>query len=282
MLMHSLNRNHENTSEKIILKVLGSGTCVPSAARFPASYFIQPHATSGGWMLDMGSGSLQRLEQAGESYQTLERIFISHAHPDHTSSIIPLMQALQHTPDYTRTDNLTVYGPDTVREYLELHFSITPTLRPEFPFEFIVLDEGSAITDDAWQLRSLAMNHGTSTLGFRFTIGRCILVYGADSGPSPAIADLARDADLLILEASFPQGKPSTQHLTTTEAGQIAKDAGVAQLLLTHLYPEIDQMSTTQREAEVRAGGFTGDIIFAEDLMELQVTGGNHQTHNNT
>lgn len=259
------------TTEGIVVTVLGSGTCVPSAERFPASYFVQPSALLGGWMIDIGSGALQRLAQAGGSYQTLERVFISHVHPDHTGSLIPLLQALKHTPGYTKTDTLTVYGPETVWKYLELHLNYTPALRPEFPFEFVVLDHGSEISGTNWQLTSLAMRHSSRALGFRFTVGGCIMAYGADSGPCAAIVDLAQGADLLILEASFPNSQPSELHLTTTEAGEIAKDASVRRLLLTHLYPEVAQMNPEQREAEVRAGGFTGEVLFAEDLMELHV-----------
>ena len=255
----------------IIVKVLGSGTCVPSATRFPASYFVQPATSTGSWMLDIGPGALQRLEQSGESYQALKRVFISHVHPDHTNSLIPLLQALQHTPGYTHTESLTVYGPQIVLKYLELQLDFAPALRPDFPFEFVVLEDGTEVSETNWRLVSLAMRHDDQALGFRLTVGDCTLAYGADSGPCNAIVDLAQDADMLILEASFPRSRPSETHLTTTDAGEIARDARVRRLLLTHLYPEVANMSVAQRNAEVRAGGFTGELLFAEDLMELHI-----------
>ena len=261
------------TCAEIVVKVLGSGTCVPSAARFPSSYFLQTTGSVGGWMMDIGPGALQRLAQAGESYKDLERVFISHIHPDHTASLIPLLQALKYTPDSMRTKLLTVYGPEMVLKYLELHLDFTPTLRPDFPFEFVVLKDGSEISESNWRLVSLEMRHGDQTLGFRLTVEDCTLAYGADSGYCESIVDLAKGADLLILEASFPKSQPSEMHLTTTDAGNIATAAQVPRLMLTHLYPEVAHMPKVQREAEVRESGFTGDVIFAEDLMEVHVRG---------
>lgn len=224
-------------------------------------------------MLDIGPGALQRLAQAGESYKELQHILVSHAHPDHTSSLIPLLQALKYTPGYTHTNSLTLYGPETVWKYLEVCLNFAPELRPEFPFEFVILDDGSEICKHNWHLGIRAMRHNCHALGFRFTVGGCTIVYGADSGPCRAIVDLAQGADLLILEASFPKSEPSELHLTTAEAGEIARAARVSQLLLTHLYPHVSQMGVLQREAEVREGGFSGKVIFAEDLMELHIRG---------
>ncbi len=253
------------------VKVLGSGTCVPSASRFPPSYFIKPAVPSDEWLLDVGTGALQRLAQAGESYKSLNSIFISHIHTDHIASLLPLLQALNFTPGFKRVEPLVVYAPDTVKQYLELNLSFAPTLRPSFPFDFVALTDGSEITKNGWRLVSRKMRHSTPTVGFRFTLNMCTLVYGADTEPCNEIVELSQDADLLILESSFPKGRPSSGHLTTVQAGEIAKTANAKRLLLSHLYPEIGKLSKEQQEAEVRLSGFSGEVIFAEDLMTLEI-----------
>ena len=60
--------------------------------------------------------------------------------------------------------------------------------------------------------------------------------------------DLARGADLLVLEAANPFKVPG--HLTPAEAGRLAAQAGVARLLLTHFYPPCDAVDVVALAAQ--------------------------------
>ena len=253
------------------LGVLGSGTCVPSASRYPASYLVQPEIDAGGWLLDIGAGSLQRLAQLGVSYFSLQAVFVSHAHPDHIGGLSSLFQALNFTPGFSRKDRLTIYGPASVGDYIELHLRFTPGLRPVFPYRFVVVEEQSELHTEGCHILAKELRHSAPTIGFRFDFGSCVLAYGADTEPCDAIVELGSKSDLLILEASYPKSKPCAGHLTTFQAGQIAHAAGARAVLLTHLYPEVASMDRAEREDQVREGGFTGQLIIAEDLLTLQI-----------
>ncbi len=67
------------------------------------------------------------------------------------------------------------------------------------------------------------------------------LVYCTDTVFSEAAVELARGADLLIHESTFAHAEAEmafqTQHSTRTMAAQTAAEAGVGQLVLTHLSP---------------------------------------------
>jgi ribonuclease BN (tRNA processing enzyme) len=76
------------------------------------------------------------------------------------------------------------------------------------------------------------------------------------------LREFAADADLLLAEASFADEVPpeSAAHLSSAkQAGQLAAEAGVGQLVLTHLFP------STDNEAAVRAAAasYAGPIAVA-------------------
>jgi ribonuclease BN (tRNA processing enzyme) len=84
--------------------------------------------------------------------------------------------------------------------------------------------------------------HYLPTWGARLTAGGAVLVYSADSGPTPALVELAREADLFLCEATLltrDEEEAVPGHLTAAEAGTIAQAAGARRLLLTHLWPEL-------------------------------------------
>ena len=57
------------------------------------------------------------------------------------------------------------------------------------------------------------------------------------------LVGFAKNADLLICESSLlqEQSEKAKSHLTAFQAGEIAKEANVKQLLITHFWPEIDK-----------------------------------------
>lgn len=67
------------------------------------------------------------------------------------------------------------------------------------------------------------------------------VVYCTDTTYCETAVELARDADVLIHEATFSQADVKnayrSMHSTATMAAQVARTAGVAQLILTHLSP---------------------------------------------
>lgn len=70
------------------------------------------------------------------------------------------------------------------------------------------------------------------------------VTYCTDTRPVPVIAEQAKDADLFICEGMY--GEPEKEakareykHMTMKEAAQLAKEAGAAELWLTHYSPSL-------------------------------------------
>jgi ribonuclease BN (tRNA processing enzyme) len=259
----------KDSSLKII--ILGSGSCVPSFKRFPASYFFHPFSSKENWLVDIGEGALFRLSESGVSYKEIDRIFISHTHPDHIGALIPLLLALKYTPGFKRKKTLYIYGSDDTRKYLQINMDFAPYLVSDFPLEFISLSPGSEIKFKSCSLKTKKMKHFDPTLGYRWNFGGSVVVYGADGGFSDDLLKLSDSADLLILESSYRKDNPIDGHLTTYQAGEIAREAKAKRLMLTHFYPEVAEMKEKKILAEVRSSGYKGKIILAKDLMNLRI-----------
>ncbi|MBR1558667.1 MAG: ribonuclease Z [Clostridia bacterium] len=72
------------------------------------------------------------------------------------------------------------------------------------------------------------------------------VVYATDTRPVPAIAEAARDCDLLVLEAMYgdPDKLPravKSGHMLMEEAAHVAADAGARRLWLTHYSPAMPE-----------------------------------------
>jgi ribonuclease BN (tRNA processing enzyme) len=126
---------------------------------------------------------------------------------------------------------------------------------------------------------------------YRFETPDRVIVFTGDTGASDAVTELARGADLLVTEtASFedrmqlmirtgqwqamtPAQQVATRnqalqgHMTTEIVGQMAAQAKVKTVILTHLTyrPDGDYSS---RAAEVKKY-FSGEVLVAKDLMEF-------------
>jgi ribonuclease Z len=99
------------------------------------------------------------------------------------------------------------------------------------------------------------------------------LVYTGDTRPTDVTEEIARDADLLIHEATFASDEAdraqSTGHTTAREAGTLARRAGVKRLALTHVSSRYaGDASAIASEA---AAAFDGESVVAHDGLELDV-----------
>jgi ribonuclease BN (tRNA processing enzyme) len=119
----------------------------------------------------------------------------------------------------------------------------------------------------AGQLETRWMQHSPNAIGYRFEADGKALVYSGDTDFGEGIIQLARRADVLLLECSFPDQEKVPGHLTPSEAGKIAKLAEAKKLVLTHFYPSCDQENILAPCARQ----FQGEIVLAEDLMHLQI-----------
>ncbi|EMD40577.1 hypothetical protein CERSUDRAFT_148714 [Gelatoporia subvermispora B] len=147
------------------------------------------------------------------------------------------------------------------------------------------------------QGESVQLSDGTVLHGPERKPGRKLVILG-DTYDSSPIADLAREADILVHEATnahLPGVDPNTKdddtyesvearaksrgHSTPQMAGAFGKNIGARKLLLNHFsarYPGNDDLDEEAKKimqaiGTLAAGEFNGPVICARDLMSFDI-----------
>ncbi|MUL40624.1 ribonuclease Z [Streptomonospora sp. PA3] len=121
--------------------------------------------------------------------------------------------------------------------------------------------------------------HVTTPDGRRVHLHECavprrgqVVAFILDTAPCPAAEELARGADLAVIESTYLHSEHALAraygHLTAAQAGAIAARAGAATLVLTH-FSERYEPGDDARFRDEAATAFTGDIVVASDLQRI-------------
>ena len=227
-------------------------------------------------LLDCGPGALEAIEESGRSYRDVRRIFLTHYHPDHTLGLGRLMAALNNDRLYPEKARITLYGPEGLGDFLDNWRRLYPGTAPKRDYlESIEVAGGVVLAEGSAGIGSARVVHaGMPALAYRIEEGGRSIVYTGDTGYDGCLADLARGADLLVSECSFPDSHEADGHLTPSLVGRIAAEAAVKRVLLVHLYPQ--QFGKPSSAAVVTASvgrSFGGPVEIAEDGLEIEFDG---------
>jgi ribonuclease Z len=196
-------------------------------------------------LLDAGPAVMMQLDRVGVSPDQITHIYLSHHHGDHIlGSPIFLF--------YHRMRYLMGAQP-TLEGWLMLMETVYPGYLPKVADElaFLFLEEGmreSVPAADDISISQVQTQHAPELPAYaaRFdfastdTSPAFSVVYSGDTTPTAAVVNLARDADLLIHEATAAETLGMSGwgvHTTAREAGRIAAEAGVKALALVHRMP---------------------------------------------
>ena len=249
------------------LIVLGSGTGVPSLRRGSPAYAVK--AAGRLILLDLGSGACRALLRHDLNFSQVDVIALSHLHPDHVGDLVPFLFASHYALGYTREAPFWLLA---ARGFRDFHERLKGAFGQwvEAPQGLLRVQELSPEGPDRFEwedltIQSAPVNHIHGSLAYRLQAHGRSLVYSGDTDVSDSLVELARGADLLVLECANPFKVPG--HLTPPEAGALATRAGVARLVLTHFYPTCDEVDVTKLAAKE----FSGEIIRAEDGLRVEV-----------
>ncbi|GAA1974945.1 MBL fold metallo-hydrolase [Amycolatopsis minnesotensis] len=213
-------------------------------------------------MLDLGYATAPRLFETVDDGD-VDAVIVTHEHPDHCVDVSALGRVREYL--HAGRPRLPLYGTPGVLRVLR---ALEPRPDPETVFEFHDLAEGGRV--GPLELTALALPHHVPNHGVRLTAPGLTVAYTGDTGPSAALAELGRDADLFIAEATLSGGGPATGPrylMTAGEAGTYAAQAGARRLLLTHFWPGADRSASVAQARE----RFGGEVLAATEGMVVEL-----------
>lgn len=233
------------------LTVLGCSGGSPTRTNPASGYLVE----AGGdtlW-IDAGTGTFMELASHTDP-GSLSAVVLSHMHVDHCSDIFGLYGYLAFGP--SGTVPVPVYLPEEGAEHLAEFARAGEEHVFNSVLDFTTVQPGDEVSIGATTLAFGRAVHPVPALVTRVTSGRISLTYSGDTGPGSDLVALARDADLLLCEASLAGERDAAAypyHLTAAEAGEAAAAASVDRLVVTHLVHTVDP-ATASVEASATFG----------------------------
>ena len=221
------------------LTILGTGSARPVGDSAQSGVLVQSGDTS--ILFDIGSGIAAQIE-ALVGATNLAALFIGHFHADHWIDIGPMRYRFPWAEDAPR--KLPVFLPPGGRDKLD-HLAAAINERPSFfepAFDITEYETGQRFEIGGFTVVPHAVGHYVPAWSMDITgpAGERV-VYAGDMGPSEMIIDLARGAEVLILEATLEDGASDDTrrgHLDTPEAIDHVARSGVIQGVLVHYWSE--------------------------------------------
>jgi ribonuclease BN (tRNA processing enzyme) len=244
--------------------VLGSGTAIPVAARFPAGYLLTFDGTV--VMVDSGPGTLRRLATVGVPLEQLDGVLLTHYHTDHCADLAALLFALR-SPQFAGRKPLRLFGAPGLLRLLQKLTEAWPWLEPRgYDLRVTEVLPGTFDLDGA-TVTAVPIRHTAQSLGYRITTAAGTVAFSGDADTCDELVELARGSDLFVCDCAMPDDQKIDGHLTPALAAQHAERAGAPRLLLTHFYPACDGHDL----AAAAAAHYRGEVLLAEDLMVLPI-----------
>jgi ribonuclease BN (tRNA processing enzyme) len=218
------------------LTVVGCSPAWPNPGGAQSGYLVNG---SGTVLLDCGPGVLARLREQ-DSWPKVDAIVITHFHLDHWGDLVPWVWGsmyLQGRGDAPARASLWVPpGGIAQLEAFGARLGFPDMFERVFGVQEYSPGKPFAAADHS-VVATQVPHYRLEAYALRISSGDRTIAYSGDSGPSDALVESARDADLFLCEATLLRGELDgvpRGHLSLDEALDAYDRSGAKRLLLTH------------------------------------------------
>lgn len=292
-----------------VLHVLSSGGPVPTRARFGSAYVLESDGQR--FLIDCGPATTYKMVQMGMRPLDIDHLFFTHHHFDHTSGYATfLLTRWDHSIGDEKP--LKVFGPAGTKTLTErligesgafstdwkarvghrlshtMHVSRGGTLpRPAPSADVLDALPGRVFSGENLEVSAAPGEHVQpflESLVWRLDTPECSVVFTGDTQPCDRIVDLARGADALVslcgnFQSALRERGIEEGQTGTLGAAEMAAEAGVKQLFLVHIGPDLSAPENRERGLAEIAGVFDGEVVMTDEMTSYGIATGSSQTH---
>jgi len=274
----------------VALQILGSGGPEMGDKRASSAYIVWIDGKSK-ILIDFGGGASLRFEEVDAKIPDLDIILLTHLHVDHTADLPVLLKAAFFT---RASDKLHIFGPQKNR-YMPSTEDFIDRLFEDNKGAWQYLGDhldGSARlqvkahdVDDSRKVRTIykkgdisieavSVHHGPiPALAYRVNVGNKSITFSGDmNGDYHTLEKLAKGTDILVAHNAVPKGSTgiaANLHMTPLTIGQIAHQADVKKMVLSHrMLRTLGKESQTRKEIRK---SYKRTLKFANDKSYYRV-----------
>jgi ribonuclease BN (tRNA processing enzyme) len=230
------------------------------------------------------------MARLGLPWDRLDHLLITHFHTDHIGDLPMLLFALKHGIRPKRERPLSIWAPGIGERLKAMEAAFGDHVAdPGFPVMIRDVRPGERFAVGGLEVEAVSTPHTDASLAYRLTEGEGpgptgaptgsdtpdaagrgsgSLGYTGDTGPSAEVGRVLAGVDVLVAECSLPDDEALPTHLSPTSLAALANDAAPGRLVVTHVYPQLEALDPVAR---VRAAGWGGQTVRAEDGMALEI-----------
>jgi phosphoribosyl 1,2-cyclic phosphate phosphodiesterase len=221
------------------------------------------HVVLGGTHVQVDAAQEFRLQCLREDLRALDVFILTHGHADHILGMDDLRRFCDGRPDGVLPVYSTPAGLARIRNIYPYALGDRPNAKG-YPC-FRLAEMPACLEVPGGTIHSTLLPHGeVEVLGLVFTetaSGRKFAYYCDCKDVPPAAVELARGADVVVLDGLRPHTHPT--HMTIAEAVAVAGALGAPQTYLTHMTFQVDHDAT--------AAALPSGVHLAYDGLRLQI-----------
>ena len=284
------------------LHILCAGNPTPTAKRFGTSFVLELDDVPP-LMFDCGPAATYKLAKAGFSPTQIEHLFFTHHHFDHNADY-PCFLLARWDQSLHTTPALHIRGPQPTAQITErligeegaFRDDLTARMnaagshavyvnrggvlpRPDPTVDALDIEPGYSHDCGSWQVSSALGSHmepWLRLLVYRVDYADFSIVFATDTKPCAPPIELATGADVLVITCWDHQEIVDRDSVTkamsgTRDVAEIAAQAGVGRLVLTHFCSGFTEPESLDRARREIGSIYDGEVVFGNELMVLDL-----------